>query len=319
MGRIATFDRAALAHLLAKQDGVVARQQIARCAMSEGAMRHRIRPGGPWQVLLPGIYLSSTGTPTAAQRQMAGVLFGGPLSVITGPAALALHGIRPSDDEMVDVLVPLTLRRQNVAFLRLHRTSDMPGLIFPVGQLRFAPPARAVADTVRGLASIEDVRAVVAAAVQRGKAVVWHLAAELERGPVHGSALFRLALSEVAEGVRSSAEADLRTLIKRARLPEPIFNPRLFAGNAFLGSPDAWWPDAGVAGEVDSREWHLSPQDWERTLARQTRMSARGIIVLHFTPRQVRLGARAVAEEIRSALQAGRGRPALRIQARPAR
>jgi hypothetical protein len=318
MGRTATFDHAALADLLAKQDGVIARQQIARCAMSDAVLRHRIRPGGPWQVLLPGIYLSSTGTPTAAQQQMAGVLFGGPRSVITGPAALAQHGIPASDGGMVDVLVPLTRRRQNVAFLRLHRTSDMPRLIFPVGQVCYAPPARAVADTVRGLSSIGDVRAVVAAAVQRGKAVVWQLAEELERGPVHGSALFRLALSEVAEGTRSSAEADLRTLIKRARLPEPIFNPCLFAGDAFLGSPDAWWPDAGVAGEVDSREWHLSPQDWERTLARHTRMSAHGIIVLHFTPRQIRSGPRAVAEEISSALRAGRNRPALRIQARPA-
>ena len=144
-----------------------------------------------------------------------------------------------------------------------------------------------------------------------------HRAARPRPSPVRGA--FRLALSEVAEGIRSSAEADRRTLIKRARLPEPIFNPCLFAGNAFLGSPDAWWPDAGVAGEVDSREWHLSPQDWERTLARQTRMSARGIIVLHFTPRQIRSGRRAVAEEIRSALQAGRDRPALSIQARPAR
>jgi hypothetical protein len=65
---------------------------------------------------------------------------------------------------------------------------------------------------------------------------------------------WRLALAEVDAGIRSPAEADLRTLIKRARLPEPAYNPRLHVGDAFIGSPDAWWPDAGVAGEVESRE-----------------------------------------------------------------
>jgi len=81
----------------------------------------------------------------------------------------------------------------------------------------------------------------------------------------------------VADGIRSVAEGDLRKLIKK-----------LFVGAVFLASPDAWWPDAGAAGEVDSREWHFSPLDWERTLARHDRMSAHGIIVLHFPPRLIK-------------------------------
>ena len=40
------------------------------------------------------------------------------------------------------------------------------------------------------------------------------------------------AFEEVADGVRSSAEGDLRTLVKRERLPEPMYNPRLYAGDA---------------------------------------------------------------------------------------
>jgi len=43
--------------------------------------------------------------------------------------------------------------------------------------------------------------------------------------------------------------------------------PRAVADAVFLAMPDAWWPAAGVAVEVDSREWHLSPADWERTCA----------------------------------------------------
>ena len=115
--------------------------------------------------------------------------------------------------------------------------------------------------------------------------------------------------------MRSVAEGDLRTLISRAGLPAPLFNARLYAGKDFLAVADAWWPDAGVAAEVDSREWHLSPEDWEQTVRRSARMSAHGILVLHLTPQQIRAEAATVAEEIRSALQAGRARPALPIRA----
>ena len=74
-----------------------------------------------------------------------------------------------------------------------------------------------------------------------------------------------------------------------------------------------------MAGEVDSREWQLSPRDWERTLARDARMGAHGIVVLHFSPRRLRAEPRMVAAEIRSALAAGRGCGRLDIRALPAR
>lgn len=123
----------------------------------------------------------------------------------------------------------------------------------------------------------------------------------------------------MAEGVRSTAEADLVRLIRRHRLPMPMLNPRLFIGGEFLAMPDAWWPQAGVAVEVDSREWHLSPAEWEQTMARHARMSAHGIIVLHYPPSRIRAAGREVAAEIRSALDAARGRPLQPILARPAR
>jgi hypothetical protein len=155
----------------------------------------------------------------------------------------------------------------------------------------------------------------VPAGVQRGKVQLWQLAAEFERGPVRGSALLRAAVAEVADGVRSGAEGDLLGVIRRARLPMPMLNPRLLVDGEFLACPDAWWPDAGVAVEVDSREWHLSPADWEHTMARHARMSSHGIIVLHYPPTRIRRAGREVATEIRAALSAGRGRRLPAIQA----
>ncbi|MGO9220022.1 MAG: hypothetical protein ACLP5E_19995 [Streptosporangiaceae bacterium] len=64
---------------------------------------------------------------------------------------------------------------------------------------------------------------------------------------------------------------------------------------------------------VSSREWHLSPDDWQRTLRRGVRMNALGINVMHFTPQRIRTEAAEVAAEIRSALEAGWDRPRLAV------
>jgi hypothetical protein len=92
----------------------------------------------------------------------------------------------------------------------------------------------------------------------------------------------------------------------------PLFNPRLFAGAEFLAMPDCWWPELGVAAEADSQAWHFSPDDWEQTMARHARMSAHGIIVLHFPPKRIRYRRSEVADEIRRALASGRKLPQIR-------
>jgi very-short-patch-repair endonuclease len=118
-------------------------------------------------------------------------------------------------------------------------------------------------------------------------------------------------------GIQSAAEADLHALVKRAGLPMPMFNARLQAGQVLIAVADAWWPEAAVVAEVDSREWHLSPADWERTLRRHARLTAHGILVLHFTPRQIRTEPAAVAAAIRAALDAARADGQSRVRALP--
>jgi hypothetical protein len=204
MGRKALFDRDAIAALLARQEGVISRGQAMDCKMSETAVRHRIRSDGAWQTLLSGVYLSRTGTPTPVQREMAALLYAGPGSVLTGPAALQFHHIWAPEAESVDVLVPAARRRRDVAFVRVLRTSRRPNTVFPVGQIRYAPAARAVADTVRELRELGEIRAVVADAIQRRRVQVWHLADELAHGPTRGSAGLRevLARSPMGSGQR---------------------------------------------------------------------------------------------------------------------
>lgn len=246
------------------------------------------------------------------------MLYAGDGSMITGVASLWRHGIRHPVPETVDVLVPALRKVQSAGFARLWRTSRMPGRPWTIGGIRFAPAPRAVADAALTLTACDEVRAIVADAVQRNRCTIPELTAELSRCPVRGSARFRQALAEVASGVRSVAEGDLRNLLRRGRIPAPYFNPKLYAGQVFLAMPDAWWPAAGVAVEVDSREWHLSPANWERTLRRHAEMSAHGIIVLHFTPGQIRREPDRVLAAIRKALASAAGRPPLDIRTVPA-
>jgi hypothetical protein len=318
MTRTAHYDHAALVKTLDAQLYVISRSQALACGLTVGALRHRTRPNGPWRILLPGVYLVDAREPNTMQREIAAVLYAGDGSMITGIAALWHHDIRRPLSDVVDVLVPAPRKVQSTGFARVWRTTRLPARPWTASGVRFAPPPRAVADAALTLAATDEVRAMVADAVQRNRCTIPELTAELGCGPVRGSARFRQALAEVASGVRSVAEGDLRTLLRRGRVPAPYFNPRLFAGEVFLGMPDAWWPGAGVAVEVDSREWHLSPADWERTLRRHAEMSAHGIIVLHFTPGQIRREPERVLAAIKKALASAAGRPALDIRTVPA-
>ncbi len=318
MGRVALYDKSGVDRLTARQSGILTRSQALTCGLTEQALRMRLRTGGPWQVLLPGVYSIKTGNPTRDQEQIAALLYAGDRSAITGQAAMAAHGINNLGRTVVDVLIPIERRRRDQSFVHVMRTSRMPAILFTAGELRFVPVARAVADAARQLGDIGDVRSVVASAVQWRKVTVAALAAELEQGPTAGSARFRMALTEIADGVRSAAEADLRRLIKRSELPAPLYNPTLYVNEEFVARPDAWWTDACVAAEVDSRRWHLSPADWERTMARHSRMSALGITVLHYSPSTLRAEPRRVVAQISAALEIGRGRPQLPIRVEPA-
>lgn len=305
--------------LLRRQASLITRKQALASGMTQSGLRHKLRSGGPWTAVLPGVYVAgSGGEMTGAQREIAAVLYAGSECVLTGPTALRRYGARMGYSDVVDVLIPESSKRRSVGYVHVHRTRKMPERCYVSDEIKFAPAARAVADAVWGSPDARMVTAAVADAVQRGLCTVQQLAAELRAGPKRGSSALRAALEEVADGIASVAEGDFRKLIKNGGLPTPMYNPRLFAGDTFLAQPDAWWSAAGVAAEVDSREWHLSPAGWERTQARHDRMSAHGILVLHYAPRRIRQDGRRVAAELRAAIEAGLRRPALAIRAVPA-
>ena len=106
--------------------------------------------------------------------------------------------------------------------------------------------------------------------------------------------------------------------MRESGLPTPTWNPRLSdAGGRFIAVSDAWFDEVALAWEIDSREWHLSPQDHDRTLDRRTAMTARGIWVVHTQPSKLKLNPAAVLADLRSNYAQAALRPRPPVHATP--
>jgi hypothetical protein len=309
------IDHEKLGRILAAQHHVITRSQALGCGIPESTVSVWSSPGGKWQKLLPGVYLAVTGTPTVEQRQMAALLYAGPRSVITGPAAIKARRLRAPATDVIDVLIPASVKRQSLGYVRIHRTRRMP-VPRSVGLIRFAPAARAVADAAHGYANLADVRALVAEAVQKQACSIAQIGIELSDGPNRDSAHLRKALAAVRSGIRSEAEADFRERILRSGLMAPQYNVFLRARDGTdIGEADAWWAEAGVSAEIDSQEYHFYREGWLKTDAKHGRMLKYGIRPHHFAPSRVKNDWPSIYDELKSSIADGRRRPRLDIVA----
>ncbi|WP_042800945.1 hypothetical protein [Streptomyces sp. C] len=106
------------------------------------------------------------------------------------------------------------------------------------------------------------------------------------------------------------AEARARDALTGTGLPAPLWNARLYTPDGtFLASPDAYWPDEGVALEVDSAEYHYTRDAWQATLRRRLRLEAHGILVASATPSMIRDTPKEVIEALRTLLTLATTRP----------
>ena len=304
--------RPELGRILAALDGmerVATHAQLCELGMTKATAMRRIGPDGPWQRLLPGVVLAHRGTPTRRERLLGALAYAGPDAVVSGADALLVLGVRelePPGDVLI--LIKAELQKSSFDYVRIERTQRLP-VSTTRRAIRYAPPARALMDLCRHQPAVANVRALVATVVQQGHCGVDDLATELAEAPRQRSAGARQALAEVADGVRSIAEARARDALSRSGLPAPRWNARLVDadGVTFL-TPDAWWPDHGAAIEIDSRKWHLSPEAWARTQRRQRLLTAHGVMVMAFAPNEIIEDPKGFVREVRALLRAAAGR-----------
>ncbi|GGX00309.1 hypothetical protein [Streptomyces chryseus] len=270
-----------LSHLTDAQRRVLSAVQLRAHGVSAAQMSGQCRPGGPWQQLLPGVFVLHPGPPTSEEQLHAALLYagrptasvGGPVVpaqvraegeagsygdvMLTGLAALALYRFSCAPSllslDRIDVLVPRTRRLRSTGCARLVRVHSMPQAQEIVG-LPVAPVARALADAVAQLTDADVVRRLLTEAVRGGHcepaAVVRELTlARLLSRPHVVDAVDSL----LAEG-RAIAEDRLYRMVRDHGLPDPLWNVDLrLPGGPHLGGVDIYWPDHAVAVELDTR------------------------------------------------------------------
>ncbi|MBQ1075565.1 type IV toxin-antitoxin system AbiEi family antitoxin domain-containing protein [Micromonospora sp. C31] len=298
-----------LADAAERQQQIVTRAQLLAASFDDMYLYRQTRRG-LWQRVLPGTYSLVTGTLTEEQRRIAAALYAGPEAQLTGLAALIWYGFRqsPRTDD-VHLIVPHQARRTSAGFARVARSLALDARARRTSIYPVCSPARAVVDAARDLHHLRPVRAIVAESVQRGFTDLARLDEEIRRARRSRTALVRKAFSEVVQGTRSAPEAELRECLAGSRLlPEIRWNPRLVAGDGgSLPTPDGYLADAAVALEVDSQEYHFSPGDWARTLDRHNELSRHGILILHFTPAQIRRDPGRIRRTVEDAYESRRG------------
>jgi hypothetical protein len=199
---------------------VVRAARLVELGVPESTVYARCRPGGPWQLLLPGTVLLCSGTPTPDQLVVAALLYAGDGAVVTGLVEARRQGVRrgPATGDAVQVLVRHDHQPASRGHVTVERTRRMPQPVVRRG-IPLAPVARAVIDAARRLADPREIVELLSDPVQRGLCTVADLVAEVEAAQRQGTAVPRALLRDVSAGARSAAETDARRLWRSTGLP----------------------------------------------------------------------------------------------------
>ncbi|MFI6446143.1 hypothetical protein [Kitasatospora sp. NPDC050543] len=319
-----------LEELAKRQQNVITAGQLRARGVPARVISEHCRRGGPWQRLLPRVYLLQGGEPTPEQRMWAALLYAARSgreegrhagAVITGAAALALYGFsavpRLPAVTGVEVLVPRQRRLKDAGEVRIRRT-ERELEARSVHGLACAPVARAVADAFRewtdggafdnGLVGLHLVRAVLreALTLAGGRCTVAELLAELGESGLLEDVRIRAALDELLAAERESVLERIGELVDEWLLPVPLTGPELrMRGGTYIAVPDLYWPQAGVAVEVDSELRCVSEGEAAWVRGGQHRMEYLGVRVVYVSGRRLAAEPDVVGGELREAFVQG--------------
>jgi hypothetical protein len=299
-------------------ENVATAKQLVEAGVRERTVYRRCLEGGPWQNPLPGIIFLFSGRPTRRQLVLAAVLLGGPEAMVTGAEACRRHGLRRGparlrdEREAIDevhLLVPAGRQLRSVGYVHVERTNALPEPVVRSG-IPLAPLPRACINAARRLRTEGEIAELLSDAVQRRLCTVAELSWELEASSRRHTALPRRVLRSVAEGVHSAAELAAKRMWPSTGLPAPMWNVDIYTEEGvFLGKADCWLDDVAMVWEIESSEWHLSPEDHDRTVERAARFTAAGAVYTASKPRKIRMEPGEVARILRATYKQAAARP----------
>ena len=247
--------------LLAEQDGVVARRQVAALGATRADIERMLRRRA-WVRLLPGVYVDHTGRPTWQQRSWAGVLHAWPaaLSGASALRAVAGPGWRRYDDEgPIDLAIAWERRLVAPEGYRIHRVRGLEGRV----QWLAGPPRvrveEAALEVAAAAATPFGAIAVLADLCQLRRTTPARMLTCLDaRSRIRGRGWLGDVLDDLAAGTCSVLEHAYLTGVERAHgLPTGRRQHRVVAQGG-VTYRDVDYDELGLVVELDGRLFHDS-------------------------------------------------------------
>jgi predicted transcriptional regulator of viral defense system len=243
--------------------------------------------------VLPRVYAVGHPSGPIEADLAAALLYAGPGAMLSHQTAAWWWGLTDRRPREIHITTPRRCRSR--PGIRVHGRRQLDRVWhngLPVGT---------VPQTLLDYASqmpFDDVRYVLAEADYHRLMDVTEVTALAGRGKA-GAAKLRKALAvhwpELAR-TDSPAEREFLFLIEAAGLPRPKVNVRLCGLMV-----DAYWPEYGVAVEIDGHQGHGTERQVARDHGRDLTLRAEGIIVRRYARRQIRWEGPRVLADLRAA------------------
>ncbi|MDN5918058.1 MAG: type IV toxin-antitoxin system AbiEi family antitoxin domain-containing protein [Pseudonocardia sp.] len=281
--------------LLLTQGGVVSRAQALEHGVPARTITRWVAEGR-WLRIHPGVYLVGGHSLTDPARIRAAWLWGGPDSVVSGPAsALWLGMLGRVPEGPIDVTIGRELRRRPPPGVRLRRRDLDPLDRAMVRGIAVTEPALTVLETA---AVLDDGATFLDRALQQ-RHVRFEALHEAYCRSVgsYGIARARELLVACADRADSAAERRLIGLLRRAGVTGFV------VGHPFGRTTiDIAFPGARLAIEFDSWAWHTDPDRFNADREKGNALVDAGWTLLRITWKELTERPDRVLARIRSAL-----------------
>lgn len=297
--------------LASRQLGLLTRQQLRDAGVADSTVTSWVQSGRLRRVH-PGVFAIG-GTPTSwRQAVLAAVLAGGPTARASHRCASALWPLDGVVGRSIEIVSPMHHRRPRGGIV-VHESRHLPPADWAtVGGIPVTAVERTLIDCARYWHH-ERLGRLLDAAVRDGltsyEQVVERFEGLARRGRP-GIATMRRVLDdrELLDGhLGHGFEDRMLRLIRGAGLADPVRQQPLdIEGQRYY--LDFWFPDAALGIECDSRRFHTLAAQIEADLRRQNAILRQGILLLRYTPRDLRTDPGRIVREISEELHRRRGR-----------
>lgn len=287
--------------LAARQHGLITREQLFGLGLTRNQIDHLVAIGR-LHCVHRGVYAVGHTRLTSDARLHAALLACGPTSFLSHRTAAGVLGLGSLSLSRAEITIPST-RAPKRAGLIIHRTraTPHPHELRKERDLRISSVPRILVE-LAPLVSRAELDRLIVEANRRHLVHMDRIEAAIERHrrrPGIGKLAAALADYRPRPDRKSSLESAFdRLLAQNPDIPEPERNVRWG-----IWELDCYWPDRGVALELDGRNYHDALENMERDRFKDAKLMAAGINPLRVTDRRFEDDPEGVLADLRAVLR----------------